>query len=299
MHNKNRKRATTALLVAVLIWSSTYISTKQALGQVPPATLACMRFMLASLVLFPFFLNDPSRKQRVPWGVLALLGFTGAFLYFGLQNWGLYYTSVSAGSLIQGGIPVIIALLSAIFLGERIDTSRVIGILLSITGVAGIVFMSGEIQVGGQCILGKLLMLGSSLAWGAYTILNKRYNLTVSPITATLATSFYGLLFMLPFGVIEMHIYDFRLSWLTTFNVLFLGIVAMGLPILLWNYALLHYDASEAGLFLNLVPVFSVIGAMVFLGERVNVGQLLAGGFVILGVIVTSGFRMKGRTSYQ
>lgn len=290
MSDKNRKRALIALLGAVLIWSSTYVSTKQALSQVPPTTLAFIRFVLASLVLFPFFLRDPSRKQRVPWGALAVLGLTGAFLYFTLQNWGLYYTSVSAGSLIQGGIPVIIALLSTIFLRERIDTSRAIGILLAIGGVAGIVFLGGEVQGGSRPILGNLLMLGSSVAWGAYTILNKRFNLTISPVTATLATFFYGMLFMLPFVVMEMRGFTLTLSWLTTANVLYLGIVAMALPIFLWNYALLYYDASEAGLFINLVPVVSVISAMLFLGERVNAGQLVAGGVVILGVLVSSGF---------
>ena len=63
-----------------------------------------------------FFYREHSRQERIPWWALALLGLTGAFLYFALQNWGLYYTSVSAGSLIQGGIPVIIALFSAVFL---------------------------------------------------------------------------------------------------------------------------------------------------------------------------------------
>jgi drug/metabolite transporter (DMT)-like permease len=290
MSDKNRKRALLALLGAVLIWSSTYVSTKQAMSQVPPITLAFIRFALASLVLFPFFLRDPSRRQRVPWGELALLGFTGAFLYFALQNWGLYYTSVSAGSLIHGGIPVIIALLSIMFLGERINTYRAAGILLAIAGVVGIVFLGGEVQGGSRPILGNLLMLGSSLAWGAYTILNKRFNLTISPVTATLATFLYGMVFTLPFVVMEMRGFNLALSWLTVANALFLGIVAMALPIFLWNYALLYYDASEAGLFINLVPVVSVISAMLFLGERVNVGQFAAGGVVILGVLLSSGF---------
>jgi len=96
--------------------------------------------------------------------------------------------------------------------------------------------------------------------------------------------------------VSKMRGFNLDLSWLTVANVLYLGIVAMALPIFLWNYALLHYDASEAGLFINLVPVFSVISAMLFLGERVNAGQLIAGGVVILGVLLSSGFSVKNRT---
>jgi len=70
----------------------------------------------------------------------------------------------------------------------------------------------------------------------------------------------------------------------------YLGIVAMALPIFLRNYALQYYDASEAGLFINLAPVVSVISAMLLLGERVNAGQFAAGGVVILGVLLSSGF---------
>jgi len=292
MPEKNRQRALTALLGAVLIWSSTYVSTKITMNQVPPITLAFLRFALASLVLYPFFHRERQRQEKpepIPWGALSLLGLTGAFLYFALQNWGLYYTSVSAGSLIQGAIPAIIALFSVVFLGERIDAFRGIGIFLAIAGVAAIVFLGGEVSGGSHPILGNLMMFGSCLAWGAYTILNKRLNLTISPVTATLATFLYGMLFMLPVVIFELWGFSLSLNWITVVNVLYLGMVASALPIFLWNYALLYYDASEAGLYINLVPVISVISAMFFLAERVNAGQLLAGLVVILGVLVASG----------
>ncbi len=293
MPDKKRRRALLALLGAVLIWGTTYVSTKQAISQVPPVTLAFIRNVLACLVLLPFFLRDPGRRRRVPWGSLALLGFSGSFLYLSLQNWGLYYTSASAGSLIQGSIPIIIAVFSIIFFGERVNIYRTLGIILAIAGVAGLVFLGGEVQGGSRPVLGNLLMLVSSLAWGAYTVLNKRFNLNISPVMATLATFFFGLLFLLPFTIMEMRGFNYALSWLTVANVLYLGVAAMALPIFLWNYALLYYDASEAGLFINLVPVFSVICAVLFLGEQVNAGQLAAGAVVILGVLVSSGFDIR------
>lgn len=161
--------------------------------------------------------------------------------------------------------------------------------------MAGLVFLGGEVQGGSRPVLGNLLMLVSSLAWGAYTVLNKRFNLNISPVMATLATFFFGLLFLLPFTIMEMRGFNYALSWLTVANVLYLGVAAMALPIFLWNYALLYYDASEAGLFINLVPVFSVICAVLFLGEQVNAGQLAAGAVVILGVLVSSGFDIKNK----
>jgi drug/metabolite transporter (DMT)-like permease len=256
--------------------------------------LAFLRFALASLVLYPFFHRERERQENpepIPWSCLSLLGLTGAFLYFALQNYGLFYTSVSAGSLIQGAIPAVIALFSVVFLGERIDAFRGIGIFLAIAGVAAIVVLGGEVDVtgGSRPILGNLMMFGSCLAWGAYTMLNKRLNLTISPVTATLATFLYGMLFMLPLVIYELWGFSLALDWTTVLNLLYLGMVAMPLPIFLWNYALLYYDASEAGLYINLIPVFSVISAMLFLAERVNAGQVLAGLVVILGVLVASG----------
>lgn len=286
MTDSNRKKALAALLGAVLIWSSTYVTTKQALSQVPPMTLAFMRFALASVVLFPFFYRGPDRRERLPWGTLALLGLTGAFMFFALQNWGLSYTSVSAGSLIHGGAPVLIALLSAVFLREKINALRALGIFLAIAGVAGIVLLGGDIQGGSRPTLGNLLMLGSALSWAVYTVLNKKFSLTISPVTATLATFIYGMVFLLPFAAVEMHGFSLNLSWLTAANVLYLGVVASAIPIFLWNYGLKYYDASQAGLFINLVPVVSVLSAVAFMGERVIGGQLLAGVVVILGVVL-------------
>lgn len=296
MPKNNRQRALLALLGAVLIWSSTYVTTKVAMDQLPPSTLAFLRFALASLVLYPFFHRERQRQEDpepIPWKALSLLGLTGAFLYFALQNYGLFYTSVSAGSLIQGVIPAIIALFSVVFLGERIDVFRGSGIFLAIAGVTAIVFLGGEVEVqgGSRPILGNLMMFGSCLAWGAYTMLNKRLNLTISPVTATLATFLYGMLFMLPLVIFELWGVILDLNWVTVVNVLYLGMVASALPIFLWNYALQYYDASEAGLYINLVPVISVISAMLFLAERVNAGQVLAGLVVILGVLVASGIR--------
>ena len=80
MPDKKRRRALLALLGAVLIWGTTYVSTKQAISQVPPVTLAFIRNVLACLVLLPFFLRDPGRRRLVPWGSLALLGVSGSFL---------------------------------------------------------------------------------------------------------------------------------------------------------------------------------------------------------------------------
>ncbi|NPV90023.1 MAG: EamA family transporter [Firmicutes bacterium] len=292
----NRRRALAALLGAVLIWSSTYVSTKQAISQVPPGTLAFLRFLLANLVLLPFYYRDPQRGQGVGWKGLAWMGFTGAFLYFALQNWGLYFTSVSAGSLIQGGIPAIIALCSVIFLRERVSAIRAVGIFLSIAGVVGIIMVSGDITGGSRPFLGNMMMLGSCLAWAAYTMLNKRLNLSVNPVTATLGTFFFGMLFMLPLMAYELKDYHLALSWLTVGNILYLGVVASALPIFLWNYALLHTDASEAGLYINLVPVVSVISAVIFLKETVNLGQIVSGAVVILGVLVASGIKTGGRS---
>ena len=157
------------------------------------------------------------------------MGFTGAFLYFALQNWGLFYTSVSAGSLIQGGIPAIIALFSVVLLGERISALRTVGIILSIAGVAGIIMVSGDIAGGSRPFLGNMMMLGSCLAWAAYTMLNKKQNLSVNPVTATLGTFFFGMIFMIPLMVYELRDFHLTLSWMTVGNVLYLGVVASAL----------------------------------------------------------------------
>src|SRR5918911_565182 len=121
------------VLVAVVIWGSTYVVTKGGVEDVPPMLFALLRYCVASALLVPIALvrGGTSRLPRpTPWGRLALMGLTGVALYYAGFNLGLTYTTASQGALIQSSIPAVTAAVAVIMLRERLSARRMLGIAL-------------------------------------------------------------------------------------------------------------------------------------------------------------------------
>jgi drug/metabolite transporter (DMT)-like permease len=281
-----RYLAVLALLTTTFIWGTTFVATKVALAVVGPFMLTLLRFVFASLVLLPLaWAEHRARRPVWAWRPLLLAGLVGGCLYFSLQNLGMVYTTATKASLILGGVPAMIALLSALALGERIGLWRALGIAASIGGVAIIVLAGqGATWAGGQW-LGDLLIVATGLSWAVYTIVTKGHEGRVSPTQVSAATVGLGALFLVPLTGYEVlarpAAWPTPLAWLA---IGYLGFVASTAPFLLWNYALTQVDASEAAVYINLVPLVAVLSSILLLHETVAPGQWLGGALVLAGV---------------
>jgi uncharacterized membrane protein len=130
-----------ALVVVNVIWGATFMVSKPLLRDVPPITLAALRFGIAITVLLPIlFATDrrPVLNRRA-----TAMAFAGVFVTYVGQNVGLTETSAANGSLIHGGIPVFTAIIATMVLGERLEARRIAGLVLSLAGVAVNVLANG------------------------------------------------------------------------------------------------------------------------------------------------------------
>lgn len=282
----SRARGIVALLIVVAVWSSTFVATKMLFDQIGPLGIALLRFVIASAILIP--LADWKSVSPLPWGRFALLGFTGVTLYFVGQNVGLVYTSATAASLIVACVPATIAIAARVFLGERLNLSRIVGIVASILGVVLIVFDGKAEPAAPSPLLGNLLVVGGILAWTAYTMIGK--DLERLPFQVTSAASVgFGALFTAPLAGWEFATQGLpQLTPLGWLGVLYLGAGASAAAYFLWNYALRQMDASEAAVYLNLVPVLGVALAALTLGESVTTLAVVGGALIVVGVTVAS-----------
>ncbi len=281
-----RRRALLALLITVIIWGTTFVATKVALRDVAPFTLTLARFLSASLVLLPLaWLEQRRLHGQVAWRSLIVAGLVGGFLYFALQNLGLVYTTAAKASLILASIPALIAGLSALVLHERVGATRAAGVLASVAGVAIILFGDRTAAWQGGSAIGDLLIVLTAFSWAAYTVLAKGLEGAATPTVVSAATVGFGALFLVPCSGYELlagrPTAPALASWLA---IGYLGLVASTVPFLAWNYALRHVDASEAAVYVNLVPVVAVVSAVTMLGEHVGVAQLAGGALVLAGV---------------
>lgn len=292
-----RTSALLALIATVTIWGTTFVITKVALEGFHPLALSFWRFVLALVLLLPMARREHRAPAAAPpWRQLVLFGFFGGAAYFATQNIGLVYTTGAKASLILASVPALTAVASQWLLGEKVSVARLGGGLLSILGVALIVLGDNGGRAGQNEILGDLLIVGSALSWTAYTILSKGAEGRVSPAVTSAATVGFGALFLAPLWLAELAATPPLQPTVPSLLALcFLGLVASAAPFLLWNYALTKIDASEASVFINLVPLVAVTSGVVFLQEPVTAAHLLGGGIVLAGVWLASSRRVEQR----
>lgn len=284
-------RSILMLLVTMLIWGSTFVVTKGINEQVPPFTLAFIRVAIGALILFGFGLvrRPPGTADSwaaLPWRAILMMGLVGVALYYAVFNFSLMYTSASQGALVQSCIPAMTALVAVTWLREHASAARWTGIALSIAGVL-IVFSGAGTRTGGGSILGNLLMFASTVLWGIYTSFAKRVA-GFDSLRVTAGIIGTGALLLLPLALFELAVEGTpkidKHGWL---GVVYLGAGASGVGYLLYSAALKNVDASEAGVYTNLIPIVGVLsGAM--LGEPLSARAILGGCVVLVGVWLTS-----------
>lgn len=284
-------------LVAVMtLWGCTFVLTKDVIGDIPPLTLAFVRVAIGAALLAPIAWRNYRHMpgaEPLPWSTMLSMGFIGVAFYYGAFNAGLFYTSASQGALVQSCIPAMTALVAIVWLRERASRSRLAGIVLSVAGV--LVIFSGS--PGGASastpLLGNALVFLSVIAWGLYTSLAKQLA-HLDPVVLTAIVIGSGALFLLPAAALEMRGHGWpSLSAVQWVEVLVLGIGASGFAYLLYNWALQEVDASQAGVFANLIPVVGVLSGIVVLKEPLTVRAILGGLIVMAGVWITGAEKQR------
>jgi len=280
------------LLITMVIWGSTFVVTKGINDQVQPFTLAFVRVSIGAVVLLACALvrqargGAHSRWSALPWGTMITMALIGVVLYYAVFNYSLVYTSAAQGALVQSCIPAMTALVAVVWLREHASALRWTGIVLSMVGVL-IVFSGSAAQAGSASLLGNVLMFVSSVLWGVYTSMAKRVA-THDALQVTAGIICAGAVMLLPLAGFEISAggvpnVDVR-GWL---GMAYLGAGASGLAYMMYSAALKHLDASEAGVYTNLIPIVGVITGVV-LGEPLSLRAIIGGAVVLAGVWMTS-----------
>lgn len=290
---------TWAGVAVALVWGLTFLSIKVVVADIPPMTLSLVRFVIAS-VLLPMIAWITKTDMRIRLGdmpIIALSGFVGVTFYFYCENNGIMLLSASESSIIIGTIPVLTLIVDMIVYKVRIRPVVAGGIFLSFIGVSVMVIrfasMGGTSASavpsvpGGGAVSGYLFMLGAVVAWVAYSFITKPLGGRYPLLSISFWQIFFGMIGSIPFALAEQH--DFSsLSAVVVLNVLFLGVLGSALGY--WFYVIMldRMGPSRSSVFINLIPVVSVIAAYFVLGERLTTQQLLGGAMAIAGVFMAT-----------
>lgn len=290
--NRERTFGLLCLIAVMIIWGSTFVVTKTAAREIPPLTLATLRFVIASVILVPIALSRGGLQrlpQPLPWRNLILMALTGVAAFAITFNYALVYGAAAQGAIVYALVPAGIALAAVLFLRERVSRWRVLGMVLSVIGVV-IVAAGGDSSFDApNPVLGAMWMFGAVLAWTSYTILAKRLA-AADPIVTIAVVSTLGAMMLLPVATIEVLTSSvaFEPTLAAWGGALFLGVFASALAYIAYGFALRVLDATVVGVYTNLNPIIGVAAAVLFLGEVLYPSQIAGGLIAFAGMWLAS-----------
>ncbi len=285
-----------APLGAVLIWSGNMTINQLTVGTIAPSSIAFLRWVLAVAVLTPFVWRQSWRERHAiaaHWPKLALLGLLGMALWQGLAYVAAASTSATNMGILAAMVPLLTILLSALVLREAPSWGGCLGGVMALAGVLWLLGR-GDIAVLANLEVapGDALMVVAATCYALYGVMLKRWPLAISPWVMLYVQAVFAVLLLLPAYLLG------PMTPIDTSNaglILYAGIPASIITTYLWMFAIRHIGASRASIFINLMPLFSALIAMLWLGERLGWYHLSGGALVLAGVLTAQTFRQPIR----
>ena len=283
----------TALMLvgAAFIWGATFIAGRHLAVNTPPLLSAFLRFLIASLVMYFFLPTKPSQHSLSANHKLLifLLGLIGIFFYNVCFFSSFQFISASRSSLIVAMSPAGIGLASFIFLNERIGITQWLGIVFSLVGVATIIISKDPtaLAMGANTWKGDSFIMGCVASWVTYTMISKRIIAAIGIINSLFYSLVVGTVLLGAAALITGQANltaILQLSYLDWLSLLFLGVLSSALSCLWYYKGIEQIGATQASVYISLVPVFGVSLGMLLLNEPITLLMVIGGIKVILGV---------------
>jgi drug/metabolite transporter (DMT)-like permease len=293
-------------LFAGMAVAGSYVALAKPLAEAMPIfLLATLRFGIAAVVMIPWTRagDADARPTARDWRLLFLQSFFGQFLFSLCMLNGVALTSASAAGIILSTLPAVVAVLSAIFLREKLTPRAIAAVALAVVGIAVLqLTRAGATGAGSDhVILGNLLVFASVCCEATYVIIGKRLAARLSAMRISALINLFGLALILPFGLWQARAYDFGALGPGLWALLvYYAIAASILSTWLWLTGLKVVPANHAGVFSVALPLSSTLVAVAVLGETLTLGHFVAFACAVAGIVlIATAPREKTRPSLE
>ena len=245
----------------------------------PVFLLAWLRFGIAALAMLnwvPVRAGESAltTRQRV---LMFWMSFLGNFLFSICMLYGVKLTSALAAGVTMAGIPAAVALLSWLFLRERIGARMLVAIALAMAGIALLALARGGSSAESASVWGYALLLAATLCEASYVVIGKRLSGHVSPKRISALINLWGLALVTPLGLWQVLTFDFRAVSASSWALLtFYALAASVVSVWLWMRGLREVAAPRAGVFTVLLPISAAAVGIGLLGEVVTAVHVVA-----------------------
>jgi len=278
------------LTLSALIWSGNFVISRAMNATIPPAGFVFWRWVLAVIILAPIALPRLRREWPIVRANLLLIcicGFFGVTLYNYLLYTAMHTTTAINAALVNSSIPVFIIMFARVFYGQRVTLRQHTGIALSLAGVATIILQGDLARIRTLSFnRGDLLVLLAAVAWALYSVALRRYPQGLNPFLFLFCMAVTGLIFLVPFYAVEIASGKFMTpNPATILSIGYVGIFASVVAFSMWNSGLRQVGAHMGGQFVHLMPAFSTILAVIFLGERLHPFHIGGIALIFVGIL--------------
>ncbi|WP_415902947.1 DMT family transporter [Neptuniibacter sp. QD29_5] len=277
------------LTLTTLFWAGNFVLARAFSVDIPPITLALIRWSLAFVILLPFsipaiYKNRDVIRQYWPrlvlFGALSVAGFN-TLAYIGLQT-----TTAMNGTLMQSSMPIMILCMSTLVLRESATMRQWLGVLLSLLGVLALI-SKGDLEalMSLNFNSGDLWVLLAMFVWACYSLALRWKPKEMSGFAFFSVSLTVGVIILVPLSLLEteralgIH-WDMDLMLLISYLAIFPSILAY----LFWNYGVEKLGAHKAGLFIHQVPMWGIVLSVIFLAEQVQAFHLWGIALIFTGI---------------
>ena len=281
-------------LGATILWSTLYIFAKTLAEDFSPVELAFWRWTVAFAAFYPFMhrrvwaCRQAIRQHILRLAIFSAIGMMGFTLMIFMAG---RTTSATNMALLAATAPIFIALVSRFILKETLARQQIVGLIIAVCGVVVLVTRGNVAHVWNMNLsVGDLWMLGGALCFGAYSVLVRFRPASIPPFEFLTVLMGLGIVWLLP-GVLWHWTLGRPLFMPTAaqcLSLLHIGVTTSVIAFLMWNQAIAKIGAVRAGVVYYSLPFFSYLLAMIFLGERLSLPQVLEGVLIIGGIVLSS-----------
>ena len=277
------------LVTAMILWASSFVALKLAFRGFDPMVVIFGRMLVASFCFLPFVprfrVRNTFRRRDLP--TLLFMALCEPCLYFLFEARALELTTASQAGMITALLPLMVAVAARFVLKETLSGSMLAGFAMAITGAIWL-SLAGEASADApQPLLGNFLEFVAMVCATGYIISLKRLTRRYTPFFLTAIQAFVGAVFFLPFLGLPSTVLPAQWPWGPTLAIVYLGAVITLGAYGLYNYGVSRIPASQASIFVNLIPVFTVFLGWLILDERLTGAQYLASALVFVGIYIS------------
>ena len=285
------------LVAANLLWAGNYLAGRILRLSMGPFTLNGIRWIISAAILWVIVRK---RGEVVPllreWKELALLGFIGMFLFSSLTYWGLSIVPAGEAGLLSGFTPLAVLIAGFIIAKDAVRLWQWLMVVLSIGGE--ILLLGGGATVHADSLFGALILILAALSWGVYTALGRRYRHRFSPLVLTTGAAIWGAIPSALLGIWNLTTHPVTLTVSSTMALLYISTMASVVAFMMWSAGVNRLGSGTAAPYLNLLPVFTAILAVILLHESLTVAQL-EGGLIVVAGAVGAGFSRNAASALK